>query len=134
MKFALVLCAILGLASSHALNGATPTDASFQARLDVDVKQLVKPSEPGLAVCVASDGNVSLTARGLADIERGVPMTVDTGGFVGSENAPLSAGQVRRKTTLANGKAPSGVHEFSTRLFQASRCGTSTARCRRSRP
>lgn len=75
----------LGLAGSAPLHAAGPSPAAFDQQVAAEVGQLVRPGEPGLAVCVASDGAItSLVASGLADIERRVPLTVDTPVYIAS--------------------------------------------------
>ena len=59
--------------------------ASFADRADAALRELVKDGEPGIAVCAVADGAVTYrSARGLADIERAVPMTTSTPVYIAS--------------------------------------------------
>ena len=85
MKHAIPILGGLALAMSGTLYGAPADNPSFQARLESELQQAVKPGEPGLAVCVASNGAISnLAARGLARLEDKTPMTVDTPVYIAS--------------------------------------------------
>ena len=85
MRHTVAILGGLGFAVSGALYGATADKQSFQTRLKSELQQVVKPGEPGLAICVASEGVISnLAASGLARLEDKTPMTVDTPVYIAS--------------------------------------------------
>jgi CubicO group peptidase (beta-lactamase class C family) len=84
MRRTIALAALFSLTSAGRLH-AEPPNENFQSRLDVELGKLVHGEEPGLAICVASDGSITnLSARGVADLEHKIPMTVDTPVYIAS--------------------------------------------------
>jgi CubicO group peptidase (beta-lactamase class C family)/effector-binding domain-containing protein len=63
-----------------------------EAVVDAIFKDVVHPGQPGAAVLVAKDGNILLDrAYGLADVERGIPVTAETVFNLASITKPFTA-------------------------------------------
>ena len=85
MKYSWTVATSMALGVAASGQAETTASPTFEAKLNAALDQLVKPDEPGQAICVASDGKVSnLAARGLADLERRAAMTVDTPVYIAS--------------------------------------------------
>lgn len=76
---------VAGLLVLKPVEAARENASPFQTRLTAEMRQMIKAGEPGMAICVASDGAISnLAASGLADLEDRTPMTVDTPVYIAS--------------------------------------------------
>lgn len=79
-------------ALSLAVGGPAAADPGFQAELENELHQLVKPGEPGIATCVVADGEIAHQASaGLADLEKRTPMTADTPVYIASVGKEFTA-------------------------------------------
>jgi CubicO group peptidase (beta-lactamase class C family) len=97
MKRIALLTAFLAALPLAGTAGAAPAAASQSAQpperqVDALFAKWNRPGVPGAMVAVIRDGKVLLTKRyGMADIERGVPMTPATAFFIGSMSKQFTA-------------------------------------------
>ncbi|WP_449405626.1 serine hydrolase domain-containing protein [Massilia phosphatilytica] len=76
----------------HSQRNAAPPTSAQERQIDALFARWNRPDTPGAVVAVIRDGKVLLSkAYGMADLERGVPLTVDSKMTVGSNSKQFTA-------------------------------------------